>query len=80
VEGDVVKNRAGEDVILTQNGDQTGSNRAIGHRSGGDITTGLVTVTAGQDEDTAGLSRILKKILRMDLAARSARRSGADDQ
>lgn len=70
VEGDVVKNKAGEDVILAQTGTKLAAIGQLVIEADGDITTGLVTGYTGQDEDTAAFIADIKKDFEDDLAAK----------
>ena len=73
IEGDIVKNKAGEDVILTQTGTKLAAIGRLVIEADGDITTKLITDYAGQDEETAAFIADIKKDFEDDLAARVGR-------
>ncbi|ATW28313.1 hypothetical protein DCMF_02725 [Candidatus Formimonas warabiya] len=71
VESDIVENKDGEDVILTQTGTKLASiGRMVIEADDGRITTDLITGYANQDAATAGFIANIEKDFADDLAAK----------
>ena len=71
VKGDIVKDKAGEDVILTQTGTKLAAiGRMVIDADDGSISTDLITGYAGQDAATAGFIANIEKDFAEDLAAK----------
>ena len=70
VEGNIVENEAGEDVVLTQTGTKLASIGRMVIEADGEITTELVTGYAMQDEVTTNFIAEIEKDFGDDLAAK----------